>query len=424
MNARWITVISVGLNLALVAGIVKVSRRGEPAAVPEIRAMTNRAAAMAAEALPVPVPAPLPEPMVEDFQWPQAADADFKKYRENLEALECPENAAQVILLAEINAHYGEKRRAALAAVQGQFWDLMVQGPDALVKKAEAATRGIDDERKKVIEEVVGARKPDEAELAANKKREAAARQAQYAWLAEEKREKMMVLDKKLEEATAEMWRVGRQNKDRQPTAEAKARQKEVEQQIKQERQQLLTTEEFSEYELRSAGAASWAAGATGFEPTEAEWRQVTKLQKQRDDALAEMDANKPANDAEKKARAEATQRLNEEYNKSRDSILGPERAAELTPPHDRDYRQVLTVTKRFGLDDAVAMQVYELQRVAMQQATALRNNKSIEADSREAAMQAIRRETERTLAQAMGARAFATYQKYDEGWFSRLQGR
>ena len=59
-----------------------------------------------------------------------------------------------------------------------------------------------------------------------------------------------------------------------------------------------------------------------------------------------------------------------------------------------------------------------------MKQADALRSDKSIDASARDAAMLAIRQETERTLAQTMGAKVFATYQKYDEGWFGRLQGR
>ena len=300
----------------------------------------------------------------------------------------------------------------------------MVEGPDKVEKQAREATKAIEEERRKVIDEVVGERKPDEAELAAGRERAAAQQRARYAWLPEEKREQMAALDKKLEEANAEMWRLGRENKDRQPTAEAKAKQKELEQQIKQERRQLLTAQEFGEYELRSSGAANWAWNAAGFEPTEDEWRQVAQLQKQRDDALAELNANKATTDAEKKARAERMQRLNDQLNQARDGVLGPERAAEYARASDREFRQVRTVTQKYGLDDAVATQVYELQRVAMKQADALRGDKSMDATARDAAMLAIRRETERTLAQTMGAKAFATYQKYDQGWFGRLQGR
>jgi len=425
MNARVVTVFSVALNLALVAGIASVVRN-RPAVVSKVEVDSTNSPAKAA--LParevVPVPAQPPEPEVEDFYWSQVADADFKTYHDQLLAIDCPENTARVIVLAEINQAYGERRRAALATLQAQFWDLIGQGPDKVEKKARDAVEPIERERRKLIDDVLGSAKPDSEEAATNKERAMAVQRARYGWLPEEKRDQLIALDTQLNDANAEMWRLGRENKDRQPTAEAKAKQKELEQQIKLARQQLLTPEEFSEYELRSSNAANWAGNATGFEPTEGEWRQVTKLQKQHNDALEGLNASKPANDEEKKARAAETQRLNDELAKVRDAALGPARAAEYARANDRDFRQVSKVIQKYGLDDAVARQVYELQRIAMKQADALRNDKSFDADARNAALTAIQQETERTLAQTMGAKAFNTYKKYDEGWFGRLGGR
>jgi len=423
MNARWFTVLSVLLNLGLVAGIVKVSQRDLTLPTPKVESAVSVAATRNVPAAEV-ASAPTPETIVEKFLWRQVADVDFKKYRDQLLELGCPENTMRVILLCEINEQFGQKRRAALALVQAQFWDLMVEGPDKVEKQAREATKVIEDERRKLIDEVAGEKKPDEAELAANKARAEAAQRARYAWLPEEKRAQMVALDKELEEANAEMWRLGRENKDRQPTAVAKAKQKELEQQIKLARQQLLTPEESGEYELRSSNAANWALSAAGFEPTEDEWRQVTKLQKQHNDALEGLNASKPANDEEKRARAAETQRLNDELAKVRDTALGPERSAEYARANDRDFRQVRTVIQKYGLDDSVAQQVYELQRIAMKQADALRNNKSFDADARNAALVAVQQETERTLQQTMGAKAFNTYKKYDEGWFGRLGRR
>jgi hypothetical protein len=99
-------------------------------------------------------------------------------------------------------------------------------------------------------------------------------------------------------------------------------------------------------------------------------------------------------------------------------------RAAEYARANDRDYRQVRTVLEKYGLDDALAREVYELQRIAMKQANTLRGNESLDTEARAAALAAIRQETERTLEQAMGRKAFNTYRKYDEGWFGRLGRR
>jgi len=426
MNARVITIFSALLNLALVAGIVGALRQSSGRVTKaEVEAFPANAKKVKPAADVMPSPVPVAEPEVEDFDWGKVADVDFKKYRDQLLAIGCPENTTRVIVMAEINQVYSERRRAALATMQAQFWDLVGRGPDKLQKMAEEATKPIEDERRKVIDDVLGSAKSDPEEEAANKARALANNRARYAWLPEEKRDQLLALDTQLNEANAEMWRLARENnKDRQPTAEAKAKQKELEQQIKLARQQLLTPEEFSEFELRNSNGANWAWGASGFEPTQDEWRQVAKLQKQHNDVLTELNTNKPANEDEKKARAAETQRLNDELAKAREAALGPERAAEYARASDRDYRQVRTVLQKFGLEDTLAREVYELQRIAMKQADALRNDKSFDAEARSAALAAVQQETERTLAQTMGSKAFNTYKKYDEGWFGRLGRR
>jgi hypothetical protein len=116
--------------------------------------------------------------------------------------------------------------------------------------------------------------------------------------------------------------------------------------------------------------------------------------------------------------------RLNDEFTAARRDLLGAERDAEYLRATDGTFRQVRNVTQRYGLDDAVAVQVYELQQIALRQANSIRKADGLDEAARQAALQAIRAETERTLMQTMGAKAFGTYQKFDNGWMDRLGPR
>jgi hypothetical protein len=122
MNARWLTLISAAVNLALVAAIVQGRRSAAesmPAQIP-----------IASEPVSVPTPKPpaaepeLPlavAPAVANFTWADVAAADWVLYRDQLQNLGCPDRVVRVIMLAEINQLFGERRRQALAQVQQQF---------------------------------------------------------------------------------------------------------------------------------------------------------------------------------------------------------------------------------------------------------------------------------------------------------------
>ena len=423
MKTRWPVIISVALNLALLAAIAGnwrpvVTTAPVASSQPKVRGSVTSPSAVK----PVSAQAQILQTNIAAFNWSQVASADFKSYRDQLLAMGCPEKTMRVILLSEINEHYGQQLKAALAHLHARFWDLIVEGPSELESKCREATGSITEERKKVIDEVLGKEKPDEAEMAEDKARSLEVRRARYSWLSEDKRDRLIALEDKLNEANDQMRRTAREKSPNgKPTDEQVAQFETLKMQVTNERKQILTPEEFEEYELRSSNAAHWANIAVGFEPTEDEWRAVARLQKERDDEAAKLKSPKTATEAEKVARASELQRLTDQLAEARTAALGTERAALYDRGIDRDYQQVREVIQRYGLEDEVANQVYELQREAMKQANALRKDSLIDPSVRDETLAAIQQETERTLEQTMGSKAFSTYQKYDNGWFDRL---
>jgi len=185
----------------------------------------------------------------------------------------------------------------------------------------------------------------------------------------------------------------------------------------------LLTPAEYEDYELRTSGAGDWTSEIAGFEGTEDEWRSVAKLTKQRDDAVKEVNRQFHDKLINQDALKEAVKGLNAQLASARKETLGPERAAEVERGSSGEYRQLRAVLQRYEMDSALAARAYEIQQTAMTHANELRKDQNVDPEIRRAALEAIRQETERTLAETLGPKVLATYQKYDRGWFEKLGG-
>jgi hypothetical protein len=416
MKARWVVLISLVANIALVLAI-GWTRKPVAQPLPEARTVqevvvTQREAAVEAD------PAAVLQPSAVSFHWSQLVSDDLKLYRDRLREIGCPGRTVRQIILREIHDRFEPRRNAVLAGVQAQFWDLALQGGDAIEHACEKPLESLQMEQQKLIEEVLGAEEPEPAEAAAELSRA----NRRYDWLPEDKRKRMAAFDRKLNDAVQAMFQEARRaNPDGKPTPEARKVMKALEAEMTAARKELLTPAEYEDYELRNSRAGDWASGLAGFEATEDEWRSVGRLIKQHDDAVRQVNRQFSGESFEKKALTEAVQKLNTELASARKEALGPERAAEVERASSGDYYQLRAVLQRYDMDTQLAARAYEIQQTAMKHANELRQDQNLPPEIREATLEAIRQETERTLAETLGNKAFATYQKHDRGWFKRL---
>src|SRR6266850_3270860 len=192
-----------------------------------------------------------------------------------------------------------------------------------------------------------------------------------------------------------------------------------IEKQREAELAQVLTPEELEEYQLRNSSTAnSMRAQMTGFQPSEEEFRKIFRVQKVFDnDFNSAFDVTDDAQ-AEVKARAqqEAQDALNDEVKK----ILGDKRFTEYQRAQDPDYRTLVQVADRFELSRDVANRVYGMKQEAERQKLALEANAQLSDEQRRAALAAIARETQRSVADAMG-NVFKSYYKTAGGWIQNL---
>ncbi len=421
MNPRRLFFSSLLLNLALLGWIAWAVSSPKPSPTRPERAPQPATPSPApeparAEAALKTAPVEQPPP----FHWRQVESSDYRIYIANLRAVGCPETTIRDIIRAELDELYTRKRQEFLAPWQGQIWDQAVEAfkaPDKwearmkpLAKEFEKKDHELRAEKENLLKELLG-NAPDKPEPAEPSRRRTPAYLAGY--LSEEKRSQVQAVEEKYTKVTDEL-RKKYQGKSRA------AMDSEFQEQTRQklaEIQGLLTPAEFDEYRLRTSPATNLRYQVYGFEPTEDEWRALVRKKMEFDEANPYPPGDGPEVKAKRTAWEQARNQVNDQYK----TVLGNERYETFSRAQQRDYQQIYKVAERCDLPAAVADQVYEMKRAAEAQARELRGNTGLSEEHRSAALQAIQRETENGMRDALGERAFQTYSRYGGDWVKGL---
>src|SRR5262249_17853547 len=155
-----------------------------------------------------------------------------------------------------------------------------------------------------------------------------------FSWLPETKREQFIKLKEKYGEAL-----LGPDGKvlDR-------ALFEKVQREFEDRAKELLTPQEFEDVRLRSSKESLWAAALSGYEPTEDEWRSVTRLRMDFEEAQQKL-AGQGLRD---EARGKVDEDMRTELNRSIKESLGADRFAQYELASDGQFQDVQKVTQRF----------------------------------------------------------------------------
>ena len=179
---------------------------------------------------------------------------------------------------------------------------------------------------------------------------------------------------------------------------------------------ELLSPDELEQLRLRGSRESLWAAGLSGFEPTADEWRKVTAIRAEFDEAMSKL--SDPTLTAD--ARRERLETLQANLDAGMREALG-DRYAQYEMGNNEDFQTVHRVTQRYGLDDNVAARACQVRQTAVSEAETVRNDTTLSAEERQAALTTIQQETEHTLAATLGNKVLATYLEYGGGWLTDL---
>jgi len=405
---------SLVLNVALAAAII-LSAKNRP--VPARPPAAETSVADTIRQSPAPVDdSPLPGL---PFHWSQIASENLKIYRDHLRAIGCPEPTVHEIIRAVINERFGAQRRNLLAPLEDRYWDMVMR--EELVRRQAIPQSewgreltALAAERQRLIVDVLGS---DALAAEAGQPTRRAALELRYAWLPQEKRDRLIDLEEKYQQQLVG-WAA---NLGLRPygasTDEDGNRLQEWQKEFDESEKQLLAPEELAELHLRESDAADWAGSLPGFDPSEDEWRAMTKLRSELDEGQSPP-GGPELTEEERMARQSE---LQANFDRTLKEILGPDRFAQYELANNGQFQEVRNITQRYGLPDSVAMAAFEIQETALASARQVAENPDLSPETRLATLTSIQQEAERTLSGTLNAEVFSTYKEYSGDWLKDL---
>jgi hypothetical protein len=366
------------------------------------------------QAATTPVPARIP------FHWNQVESTNYLTYIEHLRAIHCPERVIRFLITSELEDLYVQQRQQLLAPWQALVWDeaaRALRSPNKWIRQMESIGKEIEKKDNQLKEEKDKLLKVLLANSAVppttNSPNPSRAPETLAGYLSEEKQQQIMDLERNYSKRANEI----RQANRGKPDSELRAQLDEVTRQKRAEIQTLLTPEEYDEYRLRTSSAASLRYQVYGFETTPEEFRELVRKKMEFDEAHPAPQGDSAVARAQREEWQKTRAQLDAQYT----SVLGADRFAAFQRAQEGDYQDILRVVERCELLPATAVQVFDIKRAAEASVQQLRQKANLSQEQRGVAFEAIRRETEQAVRQAMGDRGFQTYLRYRGEWLSRM---
>lgn len=349
------------------------------------------------------------------FRWSEVESTDYPTYLTNLLAIDCPRERIRDILVADIDALFSARARDYVAPLQARFWELAAH-PDeikTLMESHGAALEKIEAERRNLFKALFNESNPHREQRSRTRSARNAKRESPLDFLDESKRKTIEELQAERNEARRQLRKMEFTGTDAEIRRQRETKELELNAGLEQKIRAVLTTEEFEEYRLRTAPAASIRFLLARMTVSEAEARRLTQILADKADAetaLKKFDSN-PAAIAELEERTQTQIR----------TLFGETRYREYQRASDYKYNQTAKLTDRLQLPETTAQAVYEARLAAEKLASRLRADTNTTEEERAAALAAVRTETENSLRSLVAPAAYADFKINSENWLNGL---
>jgi hypothetical protein len=403
MNVKTLFVVSLVVNLALATTIAWMAKSHSARSTETKTASTTQAAAkstIASKAKPAASDAAVsPAAPAQSFDWRLVESEDYKKYIANLRAIGCPEETIRDIITADVNKLYESKRKELAGPKKKfEFWKPGGLMGAAIDPERMEKERALNKEKRALLTELLGSAPDEKPDILAGA---ASQLEAMFDFLPAEKRSKvfelMQDMQTKMQKATKSGGFDGEDY--RKATKETEAAMAAI-----------LTPEEMLDYNLRfSMTANMMRMQLAGFEPKEQEFLEIFKKRKAYDDEFGVSGMGGLNLKGEEKQKQKAAE---QELDKQINGMLGEDRYQDYKRAQDYAFQSMYRVADREGLGKDAAVKVYDMKKIAEEQARKVRQDKSLTKEQRTAALQGIRTETENSVRVVFGDKGFQSYQK------------
>lgn len=343
------------------------------------------------------------EPASGRFTWRLLESDDFKKYIENLRSVGCPEQTIQDIIIAEVNKVYAGKEAALrLRPEHLKPWEASYASPYGDMERMRKF-RQLMREKRDLLKELLGIDVPQEMPSVWAGRTDSAY-EAAYAKLPEGKRDLVrriqeQLLDKQqeLNARTMGYW----EPEDQEEMAK-------MQKEYRNALAQTLTKDEMLDYQLATSPVArNLRSELSAFGASDQEFREIFRMRQQLDDAMSSLnfEGNNPeANHKRQQAHMEMEEQLR--------TMFGEQRYAEYQRSRDWQYRNLTQLARANGLPPDTANKAYDMNQLAMQEASKIRSQPDLSREQRDAMLQQMQAELDSTMGKLLGPEVYTRFQQ------------
>ena len=345
-----------------------------------------------------------------DFRWRQLESEDYRTFIERLRSIGCPEQTIRDIVISDLDKLMASRLATLYGRRPGlQFWHSEEEelANERDYREISRAQRAVDKEKRAVIEELLGV---DLVRERMRLKGEQDYYERRLSFLSEERRSEVRTLlekyDELEEQVLAKEWDEGEAL-----SGPDRAELRRLRQQEQTELAALLSPSERDQYELWMSDTANAVRRATyGMNISQEEFVLIYNARKSFDQQWASRD---PALMDDPTGQRMQLAHLQMETDLERQ--LGSERFAEYKRGADPEFHQLAKTATQFKLPKDTAKRVYDVKRAVDDVRRALDQNAALAPDQKTTALVAMQQETERTVRQLLGERAFRYYLRTSE---------
>jgi hypothetical protein len=401
MNSRRLLVLSLILNLALLAAVARwsLNRSGPAKAAPAAGEHSTEAATpKSPAAAAAPETASLePAKPAQSFDWRMVESADYKKYIANLRSIGCPEETIRDIIIADVNKLFASRKRAInVNTNKFQFWKTGNVFAGMLDEKKIQQQQDLAKEKRALLKELLGVEPEEKPDLLAGMN----PFESMLDFLPGSKQNEVAELFMKYQ---AKMAKGISGAPDGDDLKNMQKTQKEMEAELAK----ILTPEELESYQLRmSQTAMMMRMQLASFDPNEQEFREIFQLKKKFDDEFGPYGMmNQDKTEKEKYNAAK------KELDADIKGKLGDSRYTEYERAQDWVYQSIYRLADKNNLGKDAAIKVYDMKKIAEEQAKKVRQDAGLSNEQRTEALKGIRAETESSIRTVFGDKTWNSYQ-------------
>ncbi len=415
MNASRLNVILLVVIVALL-GVIgslysKLPKAGETAPA-EVVVLEKAERGLAGSGTKESTPAASSEtparPADRSHTWETVESADYREYIANLRAIGCPEETIRDIIRADVNKLFDSRKAAKREPFE--YWRTGNFLTQLMDQEKVNAHKELNDQKRDLLKTLLG---PD-AKLDENPMAQMYNPVEQMLdFLDGEKQAKLMG---KLQGWQAEaMKHLGGGSPDAAELAELRK----VRDKIEAELNVMLTPEEKRAYDLRLSNTSQIMRMQLGdFNPSQKEFEAIFDLRLAFDNEHSVLGIP-PADNEGREARKQAEETLNNTIKE----LLGPERYADYDRAPREEYKLALKIAERQGLDRNAAIAVYDMKGPAEETARNIRQDASLSAEQKQAALGKIAATTQTEISKVLGEEGFNAYKSQRGGrWLNSLE--